>query len=201
MKKIFAILFAVVLTFGLLGCTSNAEPIAQAVAQTQAAFTSVTATDIPIRQTVTLYPTKTATIIDVIPPTEIAATASQSWRIKDYPGSVLWATDSSTDTDTINWVESLARNNAIPQPYYWSWYQLPQSTRFADIEDYFKPIASEMKYRLGQDEQWNTNTGSDTFLLSFLKGSDQDTSMISMEFWSHTTSYDAQLLIFYVNPQ
>jgi hypothetical protein len=156
-----------------------------------------TATSRPVN----VYLTKTATTVVIIRPTATPYIASQSWRIKDYPGAVLEASDSYTNSNYTKSVEMFARNHAISPPYYWNWYQLPQNTRFADIEDYFKPLATEMRFRIGEDEQWATTTGDDIFLLSFLQGYGKKASYIYMEFWPYTTSYDAQLLIFYVNPQ
>jgi len=163
-----------------------------------------TQTDTPLPPTDTPLPTGTSTPTRV-PPTKTPTVTptfldQQSWRVPQYPGSVIWADDAYTNSDVADFVAEIAHVNAVKEPYYWDLYGLPNDTRFADIENYFKPLETGKGMMVGNDDQWMTVGGHDTFLLSFFSSYDANATYIYMEFWPHATGYDAQLLIFYVNP-
>jgi hypothetical protein len=138
----------------------------------------------------TKTPTVTPTLLD-----------QQSWRLPQFPGANFVSDDAYIYSDDVsNFVAEIAHNNAVKEPYYWSLYLLPNDTRFADIENFFTPLETGKGMIKGEDEQGITVGGDDTFLLSFLSGYDKNASIVYMEFWPHVTNYQAQLLIFYVNP-
>jgi len=163
-----------------------------------------TRTSTPLPSTDTPLPTNTLT------PTVVLATDTpvvvptlldqQSWRLPQFHGATFVADDAYTRSDIAAWVADIAHNNAVKEPYYWDLYLLPNDTRFADVENYFIPLETGKGMIKGEDEQGVTVAGNDTFLLSFFSSYDKDASVIYMEFWPHVTSYNAQLLIFYVNP-
>jgi len=119
------------------------------------------------------------------------------WRIQPIHGAQLWGYDGDT-YGLLEAVEDMARNLAIPEPFYWEWYILPNTTHFTDIEDHYWPLAQNQGYTMGQNNQGITITGEDTYLLSFIKNN--NSTRIIIEFWPVANQNDAQLLIFYVNP-
>jgi hypothetical protein len=149
-----------------------------------------TSTSTPTRVPPTRTPTVTPTLLD-----------QQSWRVPQYPGAQIWADDAYTSSDIADFVAEIAHVNAVKEPYYWDLYGLPNDTRFADIENYFKPLETGKGLMVANDDQWMTVGGHDTFLLSFFSSYDKNATYIYMQFWPHASGYNAQLLIFYVNPK
>jgi hypothetical protein len=103
-----------------------------------------------------------------------------------------------------DWQDSInhqARNLAVPSPFFWEEINLPDQTRFAEVQDYYLKIAQNHGYKLGRSEQGTTRAGQNTYLLTFVKGSGEEASRVILEFWSKTSTYPAFMLILYSNPE
>lgn len=127
--------------------------------------------------------------------------ALESWRLLWYPSSTFLADDVVTSDDWDDFVAGMARNLAVPEPYYWEYLQAPDDTRYKDIEEYYIEEATEYHdYKVAQTQQYVTKGGDDTFILTFTKGKGDEASRIVIQFWPKTRDYPAALLVFYVNP-
>jgi hypothetical protein len=205
MKKIF--LFVVIL---LIGCTNQlgTYQIQTAVAQTEIAKAEILQTEnafsihrgIVLTQTAMAYDAsrQASTSKTVIPSNR---SQNQVWRLPLMNDATFWQDDKIFIDDDLEWVKITARNLAIPSPYYWEWIGLPV-IRYADALKYYRGIIEPKGYKMVQSEQgFNAYGYSNTYIIEFTKYiSSSKTSKIVIEFWEKTSDYDAQVLIFYVNP-
>lgn len=125
----------------------------------------------------------------------------ESWRLLWYPSATFLADDVVTSDEWDDFAAGMARNLAIPEPYYWEYLQVPDDTRYADIEEYYIDEATqEHDYKLAQTQQYVTKGGDDTYILTFTKGKGDSASRIVIQFWPKTKDFPAALMVFYVNP-
>lgn len=197
----------------LAGCQSSGEKSLQATNDalvselTAQAVTNIEATSEAMMVELTrlaeiAIPTSVPTT-DYLTTTEDTSSsfALESWRILWFPSATFLADDVVTSEDWDDFVAGMARNLAIPEPYYWEYLQLPDDTRYKDIEEYYiEKATEEFDYKLAQTQQYVTKGGDDTYILSFTKGKGDAASRVVIQFWSKTKDFPASMLVFYVNP-
>jgi hypothetical protein len=125
---------------------------------------------------------------------------NQSWRLELIPTGNKIADDQYTNSGWDDLINGHARNLAIASPFFWEFSELPDQTRYAEIEDYYIKAAQKHGYKLGNSVQGVTRDGQNTYLLTFVKGSGTNASRIVLEFWAKTPDYPATLMILYSNP-
>lgn len=125
---------------------------------------------------------------------------NQSWRFEMIPTANRIVDDQYTNSDWDDFINGQARNLAVASPFFWEYAELPDQTRYAEIEDYYIKTAQKHGYKLGNSVQGVTKAGQNTYLLTFVKGSGVDASRVVLEFWAKTPDYPANLMILYSNP-
>lgn len=142
---------------------------------------AVRSSSTPILSRTTQVPVNSqANYFRIMPPSYV------DYEMYDYLASGEWN----------DFVDTHARNLAIPKPYYWEYFEFPRGTRYADIKDYYIPRSIEKGYRVAIDD----DDGNGVCLLSFSKGSGEDLSKIIINFWAESTEYVPAMLVFYQNP-
>jgi hypothetical protein len=194
--------FVFLLIVMLASCAPSTSTIQTAIAQTEIVKAEIDRT--AIAQTQIAKPVST-------PKNQVSTVGgsvatntpyqNQSWRLPLMEDAELWEDDGYFNKDDLEWIKITATNLAIPSPYYWDWVGLPY-IRYADALNYYRGIIEPRGYKLVQSEQGFDAYGySDTYLIEFTKYiSNTKTSKIVIEFWEKTADYDAQVIIFYVNP-
>ncbi len=213
MKCTKVLSLAIILVTVLSGCQSGSDKSLQAtndalVSQlTAQAVANVEATSEAMKVELTelaeaAIPTAEPTI-DYLTTTEDTSSSYtyESWRLLWYPSATFLADDVVTSDEWDDFAAGMARNLAIPEPYYWEYLQVPDDTRYADIEEYYIDEATkEHDYKLAQTQQYVTKGGDDTYILTFTKGKGDSASRIVIQFWPKTKDFPAALMVFYVNP-
>jgi hypothetical protein len=148
-----------------------------------------------------LVPTNEPTIDYSLSEDTSSSYSLESWRLLWYPTATFLADDVVTTDEWDDFAAGMARNLAIPEPYYWEYLQVPDDTRYADIEKYYTDEATkEHDYKLAQTQQYVTKGGDDTYILTFTKGKGDSASRIVIQFWPKTRDFPAAVMVFYVNP-
>jgi len=120
----------------------------------------------------------------------------ESWRLPPMPGAVFLTNDKTAGLDDAKVMAQQGQNLAIPTPFSWEAYTLPDITRYADVQSYYTPIILAKGYSIGMDAQG----ANDIYLMTFLGKIDQ-TSKIGIQFQTKKTDRPAMVLIFYKNPK
>ena len=104
-------------------------------------------------------------------PTETIEVAPvESWRMPPLPGSVLASDDTSGDPEWEEIVAERAKNLAIPAPYFWEVFAVPEGTVYDEVKTHYNEIMTEQLYKKARDEQGQNNI----FLLTFLHETNKD---------------------------
>ncbi len=96
-------------------------------------------------------------------------------------------------------MDSLARNQAIPKPYEWQLVEMPDSTRWADIYDYYKKALVSEGWSITSDGgSWITLAhGNTMYVGGFIKDYEGKKEKISILFYPVTKNYKCHYFVFY----
>ena len=198
MRNIFSTLGILIFILIFTACQPNA-PVKQDASSspTQVATTNPEPPSMPTKS-----PPKQTDTPRLTPPiyTPSSPYGNQSWRFEMIPTGNRIVDDQYTNSDWDDFINGQARNLAVASPFFWEYAELPDQTRYAEIEDYYIKIAQKHGYKLGNSVQGVTKAGQNTYLLTFVKGSGVDASRVVLEFWAKTPDYPANLMILYSNP-
>jgi len=122
--------------------------------------------------------------------------AVESWRLAPMPGAVLLTNDKTASSDDAKAMADQGQNLAIPVPFSWDAYTLPDNSRYADVQGYYTPLITKKGYKIGMDVQG----ANDIYLMTFLGKVDQ-TSKFGIQFQTKKADRPAMVLIFYKNPK
>lgn len=213
MKSVKFFVTVMMVAFILLGCGSGADKSLQATNEalvselTAQAVANVEATSEAMKVELTklaevVVPTAEPTIDYLATEEDTSSSyALESWRLLWFPSATFLADDVVTSEDWDDFAAGMARNLAIPAPYYWEYLQVPDDTRYKDIEEYYiEQATEEHDYKLAQTQQYVTKGGDDTYILTFTKGKGDSASRIVIQFWPKTKDFAAAVMVFYVNP-
>lgn len=141
----------------------------------------MTATDSP---TDTPEPTATSTQIE-----------KEAWRINPMPDAQFITSEKIQDESWEKTMASQAANLAIPAPYFYDVWQLPDGTRYLNVRTYYNQDLVAKGYKLMRDEQG----AGDVYLLVFAKT--EIKSKIAIQFQTSTSKRPCLVLILYSNPE
>ena len=136
--------------------------------------------------TITIEPTLT------VEPTLVV----ESWRLPPMTGAVFLTNDLVASPDDAKAMAQQGQNLAIPAPFSWEAYTLPDNTRYADVQGYYTPLVTKKGYSIGMDSQG----ANDIYLMTFL-GKIDPTSKIGIQFQTKKGDRPAMVLVFYKNPK
>jgi len=122
--------------------------------------------------------------------------ALESWRLPPMPGAVFVSNDKTASLDDVAAMAQQGQNLAIPAPFSWEAYTLPDNTRYSGVQSYYTPLITEKGYSIGMDVQG----ANDIYLMTFL-GKIDKTSKIGVQFQTKKADRPAMVLIFYKNPK
>jgi hypothetical protein len=204
MKKFLGILVITVLisACGIFGGATKVAPT-EGPPPTEVPIDTVEPTAAPVD---TDTPEPTATLEPTLPepsPTIEEATmaveptlASEAWRLPPMPGAVLLTNDLVASPDDAKAMAAQGQNLAIPAPFSWDAYTLPDKTRYADVQGYYTPLITKKGYSIGMDVQG----ANDIYLMTF-PGKIDKTSKIGIQFQTKKGDRPAMVLVFYKNPK
>lgn len=188
----FFLAFLVILSLGcsLLGSDNDDEEAAVVVEEAAPAEAAQEPT----------LPEPTLPPPTVIPPTEEPPTPEPtpvpSWRMAPPEGSFLMVQDSDKDPQ---WEEISAMHAAalaIPAPYYYELYMLPDGIRFPEVQDHYAAEMSARGYNMARNEQSSLN---EMYLLTFLYKLDK-TSKNAVLFFAELSNREPMALVIYYQP-
>jgi hypothetical protein len=187
------------LSIVLSGC-SPAAPAGSAEQPTVANATQVLPTS-------TQAPQPTATVEKKVEPTETpvenTATptepAANSRFVPIYPSNTFHIDSDEADKSWGDFINSLARNQAIPTPFEWQLAEFPDETRWAEIYDYFKNELLDKGWSITSDGgDWITIAGGNQMYVGgFIKKEADHREKISILFYPKSKDYKSFYVIFY----
>jgi len=114
----------------------------------------------------------------------------------EYTGYIDSDLADETWADMMN---SLARNQAIPQPFEWQLAEMPEPTRWADVYDYYKKTLLADKWSITSDGgSWVTLAqGNTMYVGGFIKNDEGKKEKISILFYPVSKDYKCHYFVFY----
>jgi hypothetical protein len=189
------LLFAIVLS----GCAQTA-PVAPAVQPTIEKATEVIPTS-------TQAPPPTATVEKKVEPTDIPVEkrttptepAANSRFVPIYPKNTSHLDSNEADASWDDFINGLARNQAIPTPFEWQIAEFPPETRWAEIRDYFKDKLLNNGWSItSEGGDWITLAGGNQMYVGgFIKKEADHREKISLLFYPVTKDYKCFYVVFY----
>ena len=127
-------------------------------------------TETPVEEA-TLAPTLTEEVMPTATATSVAEVL-ESWRIEPFPGATLIATDKTQNLDQafLAAMDQQVRNLAIPQPYYFEFYVLPQGTTSLDVREHYNKLLTAAGMKKAFDEEGIGGITLTTWLHTSVKG-------------------------------
>ncbi|MBI9050423.1 MAG: hypothetical protein JEZ00_13460 [Anaerolineaceae bacterium] len=132
--------------------------------------------------------TELATILE-----EYAQVSLREWSVPTYPDSTFLLDDRDGMADWDEIVASQARNLAIESPYYYEFYEMPPTTKYADVRAYFNDEIPPLGYKTGADMQ-GTNQ---IYLLTFVNDGGSIKRKIVVQYWG----VENMIMIIYKTPE
>jgi hypothetical protein len=159
--------------------------------------------------TTTPRPTKTEIVLptDTVEPTldsveatelaEMIESYSQptqrEWSVPAYPDSTFLLDDRDGLADWDDIVQSQTRNLAIEAPYYYEFYEMPSTTKYVDVRDYFNEVIPPLGYKTGADMQGINQI----YLLTYVNDGGSIKRKIAVQYWAA----ENMIMIIYKNPE
>ena len=125
----------------------------------------------------------------------LEAAPTASWRIPPPPGAELVGDDTSDDLALEEIVAARAKELAIPVPYFWEMYDLPEGTRYPEVRTHYNESMIEQMYKMASDKQWMNNIYTLTYLHETIKNSKN-----AVIFYAETNQYLPFVIVIYSNP-
>ena len=117
--------------------------------------------------------------------------AMEPWRMPPMDGAELVVNDAQTDPQWEETIAMHAANLAIPAPYFYEVFALPEGTRYADARTHFTKVMGGMGYRVTRDDQGKDNI----YLLTFVADANKQSKNAILFY-----TYPPAVIVLYSNP-
>lgn len=116
-----------------------------------------------------------------------------------HPDNTGYIDSDLADESWTETMDSLARNQAIPKPFEWQLAEMPESTRWADVYDYYKKVLLAENWSITSDGgSWVTLAhGNSMYIGGFIKDYEDKKEKIAILFYPVSKSYKSHYFVLY----
>ena len=166
--------------------------VARVVTATRRPKATPTEKPAPTEAAATKGPTGDSTIGPQTAPTE-------SWRIPPMKDAILLASDQTPDLDPnmVSTMDKQARNLAIPKPYYFEIYELPEGIKYTDVRDYYDGLITQNGMKKALDNTYDNGVSDASWIGTMV----HNRKYLVQYFAINATNHTPLMFIIYSNPQ
>lgn len=116
-----------------------------------------------------------------------------------HPDNTGYIDSDLADESWTEMMDNLARNQAIPKPFEWQLAEMPESTRWADVYDYYKKTLLDDNWTITSDGgSWVTLAqGNSMYVGGFIKDFEDRKEKIAILFYPVSKSYKSHYFVLY----